>query len=448
MKKTTITTQVIIIVAALLLVFNVVLGALLIQQAKSSIFEMIDERILDISNSAAALIDGAVFEALTEDDIKNKTDAFRQINSILETFQDKIACDYIYTVKQVGDEFVFVIDPDTEEPAPFGSPIVYSEAMYNALTTGQSFVDKDAIADKWGQYYTSFSPIFNGNKVVGCVGVDFPKEWFDQKITRITVTVVIGCTLSMLIGGVIVALFAARVRSKLNKVHVKLGALSSGIDELTNRLSEDKDYFNSYVQNEPDKKANDEIGTISDKISNMHDTLNHYIDYMRLQAYTDKLTSVKNSTAYYSATEQLFQKIESGNANFALILFDLNGLKMINDELGHAIGDLYIMHGAKIISKVLGKDHVYRIGGDEFISLIENISEDDVKKCFEQLDQECAVFNQSGVLKADKPLSFSKGYALFDPHLDTSIKDVFTRADVNMYDDKKAFYSKHDRRSN
>ena len=63
-----------------------------------------------------------------------------------------------------------------------------------------------------------------------------------------------------------------------------------------------------------------------------------------------------------------------------MAVFGLNGLKAINDSCGHECGDMAIVNTVNLLIGVFGKENIYRIGGDEFIAVEENVSSDDMHR--------------------------------------------------------------------
>ena len=140
------------------------------------------------------------------------------------------------------------------------------------------------------------------------------------------------------------------------------------------------------------------------------------------------------------------RKIQEGMADFAVVVFDVNGLKRVNDELGHEFGDKLICDAATVIKTVYGAEHVYRIGGDEFIVILENIAEGDLGGYYLRYDEELNLLNTKDRASQVK-LAVSKGAAVFASDTDTCYKEVFRRADQKMYEDKEAYYKNgNDRR--
>lgn len=151
---------------------------------------------------------------------------------------------------------------------------------------------------------------------------------------------------------------------------------------------------------------------------------------------TDALTHVKNRTAYEAREEILDAGILSyDNFAFGIAIFDINNLKQINDQLGHEMGDDYIIHASQLICKIFKKSAVYRIGGDEFAVILEGYDYQHRKQLIEQLVQNMEEIAQSDVPIYEK-VSVASGIATFDSKKDKSVADVFKRADARMYENK------------
>ena len=148
-------------------------------------------------------------------------------------------------------------------------------------------------------------------------------------------------------------------------------------------------------------------------------------------AYKDPLTGVKSKRAYNEAVEDMDQRIAAGTVSeFSVVVFDLNDLKVINDKRGHEAGDEYIKDACKQICTCFKHSPVFRIGGDEFVAILER---EDYAKQDELLDQ----FEKQVLLNLDRDKAVvSFGCSRFNPRQDKSIRVVFERADVTMYREK------------
>lgn len=153
---------------------------------------------------------------------------------------------------------------------------------------------------------------------------------------------------------------------------------------------------------------------------------------------TDYLTNLKSRNAFEVDVANLGARRISKGIGFYVI--DLNGLKRVNDTLGHEAGDIYIQTAAHSFRDAAGENiTIYRTGGDEFVLL----SKDDTISKMGQLTQEMiALFDKRKPLW-EVPLSFSIGYALFDPSIDSDFSDTYRRADKRMYEQKRVYHAEN-----
>ena len=176
--------------------------------------------------------------------------------------------------------------------------------------------------------------------------------------------------------------------------------------------------------------SNDEVGTLAHSLSETAQQLKVRIDYINNLAYSDKLTGVKNNTAYLQEVAFLKNDILQKKANFSIFIIDANGLKYINDNYGHEIGNELIIKVTQMIAEVFGEENLYRIGGDEFAVILSGQTEASCEEYQKKFDE--AVDNQKGKIWA----SASMGYATYDKKKDSTYESVFNRADEDMYDKK------------
>ncbi len=157
-------------------------------------------------------------------------------------------------------------------------------------------------------------------------------------------------------------------------------------------------------------------------------------------ANRDSLTGVRSMAAYMDKVEALKEYVNKAlDASFGLVECDLNGLKGVNDTYGHDIGDVYIVNSCHAICDVFKHSPVYRIGGDEFVVVLEGEDFANREALMEQLR---AVVEESSN-KTDPVhgrFSIASGLAVFDASIDKTVGDVLKRADVAMYNNKKVMH--------
>ena len=146
---------------------------------------------------------------------------------------------------------------------------------------------------------------------------------------------------------------------------------------------------------------------------------------------TDPLTGVKSKHAYLNMSHEIDQRIASGQAkDLAVVVCDVNGLKHVNDTLGHKAGDEYICAASEMICSIFRRSPVFRLGGDEFAVILEDHD-------FEVRDKLMQLLHDNSM----ENISLGKvivagGMSLFSQGKDRNLQDVFERADKQMYNEK------------
>lgn len=154
-------------------------------------------------------------------------------------------------------------------------------------------------------------------------------------------------------------------------------------------------------------------------------------------AYKDPLTSVRNVNSYTEFKENIEVNIRNGKIReFAVVVFDLNDLKYVNDNLGHEAGDKYIKDGCTLICKTFTHSPVFRIGGDEFAAFLTNEDYNNRDELIYEFNSQVEdnLTNGGAVVSA--------GISVYDAEKDSGYDEVFARADVLMYDRKKELKAK------
>ena len=148
-------------------------------------------------------------------------------------------------------------------------------------------------------------------------------------------------------------------------------------------------------------------------------------------AYIDFLTDCENRLAFEHRMRYCEGRIAKLGMDVTILVFDVNSLKVVNDTYGHKIGDQYLVATADIIKQHLaGIGPLFRIGGDEFASIILGKNEKEMEEVIKKLQDE-----QSITIK-DRPFSCPVGAATYQKDIDENLRGTFARADENMYKEK------------
>jgi len=153
--------------------------------------------------------------------------------------------------------------------------------------------------------------------------------------------------------------------------------------------------------------------------------------FYKKMAFTDMLTGYENRMAFEQRLKACGPIADRG-VSVTMIIFDLNTLKLINDTFGHRAGDMYLKNTADMIYQNLGgKAPLYRIGGDEFASIMVGIKEIELQVIMQNFRKE------KRMAYKNHPFNCAFGAATFSSRIDKSLRDVFKRADDAMYIEKK-----------
>ena len=143
------------------------------------------------------------------------------------------------------------------------------------------------------------------------------------------------------------------------------------------------------------------------------------------------MTGLLNRRAYEEKVEQISTNLPSG---CCVVMADVNGLKEVNDSLGHEAGDELIIGSAECLRKGFeGIDTIYRLGGDEF-SVIAECGKAETEKCLERLKEICAGWKGTYI----NGISISCGTASAEECSDYD--SMMKKADERMYECKKQYY--------
>ena len=153
---------------------------------------------------------------------------------------------------------------------------------------------------------------------------------------------------------------------------------------------------------------------------------------LEIRSTVDALTNVGNR----NALDEYIAGFADGTAKYpetiGVVFADLNGLKRVNDEEGHDAGDKLLIRAAALLKIAFGDSQIYRAGGDEFVILCRDITEEKMKEQVLQL---------RGMADNTSDVSFAVGSVFCQGAYD--INNAIQTADEYMYQDKKEYYRNH-----
>ncbi len=225
-------------------------------------------------------------------------------------------------------------------------------------------------------------------------------------------------------------------------------ALEEGIDEaiLAHQVRKDELVYladmrileRSYSPLDADGQAAGHLWTYRDVTTreSNKDLLQRQADQLRALSLVDELTGLYNRRGFLTLSTQQLKLCDRSGRSAMVVFVDLDGMKRINDELGHEFGDQALVETANVLRQSFRySDVVARLGGDEFVVLAVEADPPTGELVIERLYEKLAELNQ----KPDRAfqLQFSVGVAPYDPEKSEMVEEVLARADSLMYESKR-----------
>ena len=182
-------------------------------------------------------------------------------------------------------------------------------------------------------------------------------------------------------------------------------------------------------------EANDKIDRYAQSMEVMAKVKAHQLVKMEKKVRTDQLTKAL-SRSYFTETSAIeFDRCQKDGESMAIIMFDLNEFKLINDNHGHKMGDDALQIVSKICKTQFRECDLFaRYGGDEFIALIPDVGAELAIQIGKRVCRAVASCNLKGI-----ELSLSWGIAM-NREKDTEVDEMIARADLMMYKMKKVYH--------
>jgi diguanylate cyclase (GGDEF)-like protein len=187
---------------------------------------------------------------------------------------------------------------------------------------------------------------------------------------------------------------------------------------------------------EPDPSG-DELGSLSRTLVRTGAHLSELQEELQRLATVDDLTGLANRRGFFALGEHELLVAARTRASIALLFVDVDGLKRVNDDLGHAVGDLLLKEAAEVIREtVRTSDVAGRLGGDEFCVLLRGDPELDPARAVERMRYTVASHNARP--GRDYEISLSIGLSSLPAGRSVTLEELIDAADEAMYEDKRA----------
>ena len=363
---------------------------------------------------------------------------------------------YIYHFVPEGGEVIFDLDSDYSLDAdPPGTiyELDYALVPYrDALCRGEQIPVLTGDTED-GYMLTYMQPVFDSSGKYSChMCVDFSMETLrNQDIHFVLGLFAVLAAVVLLIAVIDIMVMRKTITGPINRMKQATDSFS-----YTNETDHQQ---NIKIMEQLDIRTGDEIEDIYhlfvtfmknnlvymqnlSKAENDIRNKDAQIGQISQEAYRDTLTGVGSKAAYAKKSEELNAAISNDVRDLSVVMVDMNNLKQINDEHGHKEGDAYIKGCCHLICENYKHSPVFRIGGDEFVVILQG---QDYENRTQLADSLRAAFAESYAQTAQEPwLRFSAALGTADctPD-DASVEQILKRADEAMYEEKKQFKKKY-----
>ncbi|WP_107667884.1 EAL domain-containing protein [Cyanothece sp. BG0011] len=314
-----------------------------------------------------------------------------------------------------------------------GRLLIKSTEDYLPLNTkpdgfGQKIVDHQSIIyQKHDDYLVAAKPIIFGQETVGAIAIRLSKQPLKEKISAVRsqgllIAIVAGS------GGILVALFIS------HSLTVPLHDLIKA----TRRITEGN------LSYRIDLKNKDEFSWLAQEFNQMsewlEETLKKYQDNnakLQYDLFHDNLTGLANRVYILREIEaEIEQKKANNDYCFAVLFLDCDRFKLINDSLGHDVGDQVLINIAQRLNWCIRKqDIAARLGGDEFVILIKNLS--DIEQVKQIADRILKQMNEPLILENQQlVITMSIGIVISQENYENA-DDLLRDSDLTMYHAKQ-----------
>ena len=375
-----------------------------------------------------------------------------------ENAREKFNLAYLYYMVPVSDdsdEIIYVLDSDRfvkeengKEYIDLGIKQSYPKDqfknLWEAWTSGVRPKGHDIYEKQNGKTYAYYTPLYINGEKLGIIDVEVEVSSLIHAIHKSTFS-------NMAVVAAVLILFSFILLLLIRTSFIrKLIKLRSAIEEYS--LNKDSKIAEGLMK---ESNNGDEISVIMSKFADMIYELENYMKRLSqtsmalsdshqkamelsVLAVKDSLTGVRNKTGYDKELHLLEKQIDAGFTDFGVAMIDLNYLKRINDTYGHDKGNIAIVTLCKIICHIFNHSAVFRIGGDEFVVILQGMDFENVDELIQEFHIQLANRYDDINLEYWEKTSAAIGYSAFNPETDTCYEDVFKRADAEMYKNKKA----------
>lgn len=373
------------------------------------------------------------------------TPEFIYLREQLRQVQDTIDVDCLYIVwlDVPNERYVYLVDAAHEDACPPGcvDPL-FVDNIADLGDLNKEMAPNVSHTEEYGYLVTTGSAIHASNgEMLGYAVVDLSMNEIvahERNLLMTSALVFVAVTIVACIAGIIAVdrTIVSPVNKlskaagsytengmRLSEIEIRTGDEIQALAESMKRMETDiREYYNNLMETRSDLE-----------------TAREHAETYKREANIDSLTGLLNKRAYDLAAKDL----EGYERPYAIVMIDMNDLKTINDQYGHDKGDVSIRTLASNIRRCFKDSAVFRIGGDEFVVIMNG---DDLEIRDSLIGRFRDENRRAAKNKSKEPWEVpiaACGYALYDPKSDDCVASVFKRADEDMYQHKIKMKSSH-----
>ncbi|GHT99512.1 hypothetical protein FACS1894154_06730 [Betaproteobacteria bacterium] len=360
------------------------------ESQKLILADSIKQQLIATSIAARELIDPDLVDAIHDAaSIENHRAAYNQALLDLRALRDEVGATYIYVLKYIDGQPLFIMDTDEKAADILGDPYKLSEVHEQAFS-GVTNADVLNVVDEWGSFNTGAAPIYKEGKVIGIVSTDMEDAFLQRSMNTAVRNILILIVTLVLILGVLLAVIIILLR----------------------------------------------------RVARMQKHLYRSANY-------DHITNLPNRNYLFNYLKENSEDSQMLKISYAVLFVDLDNFKNVNDRAGHDVGDTLLRMIAAFLEKSSSATKsLYpdvglpglsaRIGGDEFLLILPGIANGETAIEFTQkLLNSFAEENDLKRYIKEFGVGLSIGIALHPAHA-TDYDELIKNADIAMYRAKAA----------
>lgn len=379
-------------------------------------------------------------------DVAEYEESVRKLDLYPKYF-DEVFYLYAYQLKDDGVNATYLFDArvDHDEPYHLGDNYELEADIRAQIVKHGAGNPLDSVTDntQWGYLLTCSKPLLDskGNfQGYLLIDIDLTKLRAENQLFILKLFI-LAFALMLVVFALGMQAVAVRITTPIEKLYLCLSKF---------RYATVKDREeNLQSLQELDIHTNHEIQSLYETLVSSAESNLRYMNEFRnvskklgaanKKAYTDVLTGLRNKAAFEDMVMVLLEKIDTEEfPEIAVIMADINNLKYVNDNFGHNKGDEYIIGCCKVLSDACKHSLIYRIGGDEFVIVLEGHDYINRTVLYNDLKSKYLELYSDETKEFWERYSVSLGFAQYEV-TDLGIADIMKRADEEMYKDKASF---------